>query len=728
TRLAIEVARRLGDEFEDGVVFVSLAPVRDADLVPVVIASALGLGDAPGQPAAERVLIACENRHVMIVLDNLEHLLDSSSFLAALLERSPRMSILGTSRTRLSIPGEHVYRLSPLDRDDAVDLFEQRARAIAPGFTITAELSEICGRLDDLPLAIELAAARIPVLSPRAMLARLGDRLSLLSEGGRTAPDRHQGMRVAIAWSHDLLGEADQILFRRLAVFVGGFTLDAAAAVAGYGEDVLAGVSSLEANSLLNATPGPRGEPRFVMLETIREYALEQLRDLREETHARQTHADYFAWLADDTERVWWHSGGLDKLDELEPEVPNFRAALAWLQQTGDVSQLLGLAGSLAPMWATRGYSLEGRAWLEWGLPRSDGTQTPSLTAALRALSWILNQHDDFYRSLVIAQQALTLGEADGDSRNRVSSLMLSGLAANRLGHPEWSMAWYTTAQEVLARSAGEAWVPVSQCIVMNLLGETLIDQGEIDQAEAWYLKMRAKTQSLGLRFTPAGDAIKGLGDVARARGEPERALGHFQSALRYAREVRDGRRIAACLGAIAGALSAMGHYEVAARLFGASEAHHERIAFPFVTATFAFQRALGLPEPWASMHPECEVADALRRTLLERTAALRAVTLNAELASAWWAEGRVLTLDEAVALALAAEPISPPIKAAGGLSARELEVLRLLAEGASNRAIADSLSLSERTVERHVTHILTKLGCETRTAAAIWSVRHGLA
>jgi len=593
---------------------------------------------------------------------------------------------------------------------------------------IRADIAEVCGRLDGLPLAIELAAARVPVLPPRAMVARLNNRLTLLGVGMRDAADRHRGMRETIAWSHDLLSAADQKLFRRLAVFVGGFTFDAAMAVAGDGEDVLAGIVSLEASSLLKRISSDRDEARFTMLETIREYALERLLDAGEEPRARQSHADYFAWRAEDTERIWWHSGGLDKLDELEPDIPNLRAALAWLQHTGDVPGLLGLAGSLAPMWAG-GYSREGQAWLEWGLTLSDGTQTPSLTVALRALSWILNQHGELYRSLVIARHALTLAEADGDSRNRVASLMLSGIAANGLGHPDWSIAWYTAALDELQRNAGEAWAPVSQCIAMNLMGELLLGQGEIDQAEACYLKMKAKQQSLGLRFTPAGHAIKGLGVVAQARGEPERALEHFQSALRYAREVRDVRQIASCLGAIAGALSAMGHFEAAARLFGASEAHHERIAFPFVPETFALQRAFGLPEPWASMHPECEVADALRRTLLERTATLRAVTLDAELASAWWAEGRVLTLDEAVALALAASAAGPAVTHPHSvLSPRELEVLRLLAEGASNRAIADSLSLSERTVERHVTHILTKLDCETRTAAAIWSVRHGLA
>lgn len=733
TRLASQLAHRIGATFANGAVFVALAPVCEPKVVLGTIASSLGMRDVAGSSAKDRLADHCRDLHLLVVLDNLEHLLESASDLAELLHRCPGFTFLCTSRTRLDIGGEHVYPLSPLSVAHGVELFAHRARVIAPAFPeiddARADIAEVCRRLDGLPLAIELAAARAPVLSPRAMLARLDDRMSLLSGGRRDAPDRHRGLREAIAWSDDLLSVADQRLFRRLAVFVGGFSLEAASAVAGDGHDTLSGIASLEASSLVHRVSGERDDARFAMLETIRDFAAERLRESGEEPAIRRRHADYFAWRAEDTERVWWHSGGLDKLDELEPEVPNLRAALAWLQQSGDVPGLLGLAGSLAPMWAARGYSREGRAWLEWGLPLSDGTQTPSLTVALRALGWILNQHGEMYRSLVIAQHALTLAEADGDSRNRVASLMLSGIAANGMRHPDWSMEWYAVAFEELKRNAGEAWAPVSHCIAMNLMGGLLLGQGEIDQAEAWFLKMKATQQDLGLRFTPAGHAFKGLGVVARARGEPERALDHFQSALRYAREVRDVRQIASCLGAIAGALSAMGHFEAAARLFGASEAHHERISFPFVPETFAPQRALGLPEPWASMHPECEVADALRRTLLERTVAARAVTLDAALASGWWAEGRSMTLDEAVALAFA-EPAHFPVPTASpiGLSPREIEVLGLLAEGKSNRVIAATLFLSTRTVERHVLHILAKLHCDTRTAAAAWAIRHDMA
>jgi non-specific serine/threonine protein kinase len=536
-------------------------------------------------------------------------------------------------------------------------------------------------------------------------------------------------MRDAIAWSYDLLTESEQGIFRLLAVFEGGFTLSAVTAVPGSGADVLPALSALEAASLVKLRPNAFGDQRFFMLETIREFALERLRELGEESDARQAHAAYVTRLADDTERMWWESGGLDKLDELEPEIPNIRVALAWLQQAGEVPELLRLAGSIAPLWGTRGYSLEGRAWLEWGLARSDGTPTTTVMVALRALAWTLIQQDDYYRSLLVAQHALELSEEMGDSRNRVANLTLSGLAAARAGYLGLSKQWYTTALNILDSCAGEAWEPVSRCIVMDHLGGLALGRGDIDQAEVWYTRMKATLQTLGFRYAHASEASRGLGDIARARGDPVRALDHYQVSLHQAVEANDIRAIARVLGSIAGALSAMGRHEVAGRLFGASEALHERLAVPFVSRTFARQRAFGLPEPWASSHPECSVAEGLRRTLWDRTAKLRAVSLDPEKVRLWWEEGRSLDLDAALALIPALEPGQDPREARpAGLSPREIEVLRLLAQGHTDREIAALLHISHRTVQNHVQHIYGKINVSSRSSATKWSLAQGIA
>jgi predicted ATPase/DNA-binding CsgD family transcriptional regulator len=726
TRLAIQVARQAADRFRDGVVFVALANVRDPKLMPNAIAHALGIHDAIGKVLVERIRDAHHDTKLLLVIDNLEHLIEATPVLPEILAQCPGITMLATSRRRLQVSGEHVFDVPPLDLDHAITLFEERARAIAPGFTPTSEsrdnIASVCEHL-------ELAAARIPILPPSAMRQWGDSRLELLNEGMRDAPDRHRGIREAIAWSYDLLGESEQALFRRLAVFEGGFTLDGAAAVTGHGQAVLNGISALEAGSLLKVMPGWAGKSRYFMLETIREFALERLREAGEEQTVRQLHADYVVRLTDGTDYAWWLSGGLDKLDELEPEMPNIRAALAWLQQSGDVPALLRLAGSLAPMWATRGYSREGQAWLKWGLPRSDGTPTESLTVALRALSWILHLVGDSYRSLVIAQQAHTLAEAAGDVRNFVISRMASGIAAIQIGRLDLSLQWFTTTLDDLDRCADEAWAPVTRFVTLNLLAGRSIELGEIDQAEAWYFEMTALQQALNLRIIPAGYLPKGLGDVARARGEPEQALRHYLVSMRIAREVRDGRQIAAVLGAMAGALAARGHYEAAGRLFGASEVHHERIAFPFLTPAFAIQRALGLPEHWSSMYPDCDAAEDLRCTLVQRTAPLRAVVLDSDLARTWWEEGRGLDLDAALELVDALPPApTPSEERPGGLSPREVEVLQLLAQHHSNREIAALLFISPRTVENHVVGVYTKLNLSSRSAATAWAIRHGLA
>jgi predicted ATPase len=332
TRLALRAVEDARDVVEDGGVFVPLAPVRDPDLVLPTVAKALGVPDAPDQPLLSRVQAFLRDRSLMLVLDNFEHVLPAAPLVIDLLARSARLTVLCTSRNRLGVSGEWVVPLGALDPEAAVALFTERAFAVAPSFALTDDTSpiieSICTRLDGLPLAIELAAARIAVLPPKALLTRLDHRLELLTGGPRDAPARLRGMRDAIAWSHELLPEPEQALFRRLGAFVGGFTLDGAEAVAGDGEDVLDGVASLVESSLVQVAVVVEGEPRYLMLETIREYALEQLAVGGDEGTIRSAHVRHFLALA---EQMWASTTGLELegwLQRLRPETGNFREAL----------------------------------------------------------------------------------------------------------------------------------------------------------------------------------------------------------------------------------------------------------------------------------------------------------------------------------------------------------------------------------------------------------------
>ncbi|HYI25092.1 MAG TPA: AAA family ATPase, partial [Thermomicrobiales bacterium] len=365
TRLALRVIDTVGDASAGGAVVVSLAPVRDPALVLPAMAQALNVPEVAGTSLPGRIQASLAERRLLLLLDNTEHLLDAVAPLVAdLLATCPELTVLATSRVRLNVSGERVVPVAPLDPETARGLFAQRAEAVDSAFAITSETSPvidaICSRLDRLPLAIELAAARVNMFPPLALLARLEHRLDLLTGGPRDAPDRQRDMRAAIAWSHDLLPEPEQVLFRRLGVFVGGFTLDAAAAVGGPGTDALAGVTALDASSLLQMSPGWNGEPRFTMLETIREYALERLDESGDEPAARRRFATWSSNLAAGLDTARFTPEEFDTLDKLEWDIANFREALHWYDRSGDRASMLRMAGSLGPLWATHGHGREG--------------------------------------------------------------------------------------------------------------------------------------------------------------------------------------------------------------------------------------------------------------------------------------------------------------------------------------------------------------------------------
>ncbi len=438
TRLALEVASQAAADFADGVAFVPLAPIQDPALVVPTIARTLGLEEAADRPIADTLREALRERELLLVLDNVEQVLEAAPEMAELLASAPRLKALVTSREPLHLRAEHEYptpTLSTPDPDrpcaadaaaryEAVVLFAQRARAVQPAFALTddnaATVATLCARLDGLPLAIELAAARSRALPPERLLAGLEDRFALLAAGYRDLPLRQRTMRDAIAWSHDLLDPPERTLFRRLAAFVGGCDVEAAAAVCSAAGDlqveVREGLTSLAQQSLLRRENGER-EPRFGMLETIREFGAEQLATSGEEGAIRRTHAMHFLALAEEAESGLTGPAQATSLDRLEREHENLRAALAWAigaqEATGEIA--LRLIAALWRFWWIRGYLGEGRAWVERALARHEAAPVAVRAKALAAAAEVAEAQGDHDQATAWFEAALSLGQAIGD-------------------------------------------------------------------------------------------------------------------------------------------------------------------------------------------------------------------------------------------------------------------------------------------------------------------------
>jgi predicted ATPase/class 3 adenylate cyclase/DNA-binding CsgD family transcriptional regulator len=423
TRLAIEVGGKIAAAFADGAWYVDLAPITDPDLVPVALAAAVGQVDQPGRSTTDLLKRAVADRRMLVLLDNCEHLLDAVATLtSSLLRACPSLTLLATSREPIGVAGEVTWQVPSLSlKDEAVELFVDRARQVRPGFTLADRdidaVLEICGRLDGVPLAIELAAARVRALSLDEIMDSLHDRFRLLTGGGRTAVRRQQTLRASVDWSHALLTEPEQVLFRRLAVFLGGFDLAAARAVAG-GTDVetfqIIDQLTLLVDKSLVVAADARGRTRYRLLETVRQYALEKLGESGEGDAVRARHRDYYTAMATQLDAPA-ATGHQRRVNEIEAEIDNLRAAFAWSQENSDVELALQIASSLQPLWLTRGRLREGLSWIDAALADL-GTVEREVAPAVRAraladaalfFGWVgvperINQADE---ALAIARQ-----------------------------------------------------------------------------------------------------------------------------------------------------------------------------------------------------------------------------------------------------------------------------------------------------------------------------------
>ncbi len=540
TRLALEVGLQLLDDFPGGAFLVDLAPVRDHELVAPTVARALGVTDADETALIDRIASAIGENETLVVVDNFEHVLASAPFVAEALSRVPGLKVLATSREPLRVAPEQEYRVPPLDlpprgatleatsRSDAVTLFVARARAVEPSFGLTEAnvgvVAAICRALDGLPLALELAAARVRLLSPSALLDRLENRLAVLDEGGRDLPDRQRTLRATIDWSYELLDPRERGLLARLSVFAGGWTLDAAEAVCGA---TLSTLGSLVEKSLVSSTREDAGEPRFSMLETVREYALERLAGSGEAKGVRNAHAEYFATLAEHVEPDLYSSAVFDRV-ELEHD--NFRVALASAGAAGDTDLLLRLC-AIARFWYVRGYQIEGRGWLEAALARGDGDprRRALVLGWAGGLAW--TQGDDEV-AIARAAESLALSRVEGEELGMLRALTALGLAHSSAGNVEEAREWHTQSLELarkldrdrdvvvaLGNLAGIAFDLGEHEVVRQLLEESLVLSREVS----------ADGQGVGVALLTIGASALEQGDEEEARRLVLESLGVFR-------------------------------------------------------------------------------------------------------------------------------------------------------------------------------------------------------
>jgi predicted ATPase len=716
TRLCIALAAEVAAEYPDGVYFVPLAPVRDPGLVPSTIAQSIGLQDARDRPLMEHLVSQLRERQLLLVLDNFEHLLAGASVVTQLLQETSALRILVSSRSSLRVSGEQECPVPPLGVPDprtrptpeslaaceSVRLFAERAAAAIPGFAIDEEnapaIAQIARRLDGLPLAIELAAARVKLLPPEAILPRLEHSLRLLTGGSRDLPDRLQTLRGTIAWSYDLLTAGANRLLAACSVFAGGASLEVIETVCDAAVDiglpVLDGLQELVDQSLLRQVQNPGMSPaRYAMLETIREYAAERLDQMPEAERARGAHAAAFLALVEASGRP--HAGLAKKewLERLETEHNNIRTALSWYRRH-DPPAALRLAASMSAFWSLRGHHTEGRQRLG-ELLGIVPDESMTRVSALNGAAWLAIDQGDY------AHAARMLGESIGLSRT-LDDTVGEGIATVYLGRCKLSSRRIAEAAPDVERAVALVSEAGDRpAIAFSMLYSGLVAQltGRLEAAGDLFGRCAAMSAELGLAPLSAR-ARQMLGYVRLDLGDLSAARAALEEGLPVSMVVGDRWFVPLGLAGFAGLAAKTGRPRLALRLAGAAEAYQDVNKF-------------SMPEPIG------EIVD--RWLTPARTSAGPA-------AGRMLAEGRQLSPEEAVSLALANEP--EDARRPGPrqtLTRREAEVAALAARGLTNRDIAAQLFLSVRTVEVHVDHVLTKLGFRTRTQLAAWAYEEGL-
>jgi predicted ATPase/DNA-binding NarL/FixJ family response regulator/DNA-binding XRE family transcriptional regulator len=780
TRLALQAADDTLDGFKDGVFFMPLATIMDPEQVSASIAAVLDIRPVATRSLQDSLKKHLRARSLLLILDNFEHLAGAAGLVAELLAASPGLTVLATSRDALHLYGEHVFRVPPmalpdqrtvanaqsLDQCESSRLFAERARASKSDFAVTdqnaTDVAALCQRLDGLPLAIELAAARLRSLPLPTLLTRLEQRLPLLTGGPQDLPGRQQTLRNTIAWSYDLLDRNEQALFRRLAVFR-GVTLDAVGTVCcesaaepgsssialpPVGLDALAGLTALVDKNLLQQQETAEGEPWYSMLETIREYALERLAETGETDAVHRRHALYYLNLAEAADQDLTGPLQVQSFALLDGEHDNLRAALRWCAEHAYAEPALRLAVALWWFWAVRGHVTEGRNRLAELLMRFQPRQATGRLAAIRARALLAAGHlaafqEDHAAARPLYEEALRLFEKQGDEAGVGSAVEAVGRVASLQGDHQTAVKLLEQSV-ALARAWGE---PMAIGSTLLNLANVVQTQGDFDRARALIEEGLAIKEKISAQRELAIHTIN-LGAMAEAQGDYQTARSLFERSLSMSRHGGDQRTTALALAHLGSVATHGGDYAAAHdRLRDSAEIQQalgEQAGMAFVLERLAVLAA-AQAQPARAMRLSGAAA-ALREAIdsplppdaqaeLENALQPARRRLGEMVATAAWTAGHGLSSDEAVAEALrTSQPSRPASADAVGtadsslLSPREKEVAVLISRGLTNRQIASELVITEGTVGTHVVHILAKLGASSRAAIAVWAVEHGLA
>jgi predicted ATPase/DNA-binding CsgD family transcriptional regulator len=775
TRLAVRLACETMPGYPDGAWLVELADTVDPSLVARKVAAAVGVREEPDRPLAETLTVALRPRLMLLILDTCEHVVDACAALVQqLLAGCPGLRVIATSREPLRVRGETVWRVPPLELPPAADaaslsagelagheairLFADRAAAVRPGFVLdagnAAAVARLCRTLDGMPLAIELAAARVGALSVEQIAARLGDRFQLLASGIRTAPVRQQTLRATVDWSYELLTEPEQVLLRRLALF-SGWNLEMAEQVCGDegipGGQVLDVLAALIDKSLVTLDAELENDARYRQLDTIKEYATARLNASGEGPEIRRRLRDYMLALGEGITAVAFVRGApawparVALYRRVLAERANFRSALATCLERGDAEEGLRLCAALRSPWIAYGEVTEGIAWFDRFLARGEDVAPGILARARMMRSELAFEHQDYQDAAGFAQAGLELYRTSGGPGGAVA-LRILAVVGMRAGRHQDAAADADSAVEA-ARSDGDPWEEglglAAKATIMARLGR--LDDAQRAYADA--LDVLRDNNGWGVAQT-----LYGFGGLARARGDYDSALGHYRAALALYREIDARAEIARCLAGIGSVALARGDLPLARtslaeslqlslatgqRLFLARglEAHamlavagsDPARAVKLEGAALALREAVG--------HGSAGAGAGRRDGLLEAARE----QLGAPAVAALLAEGSAMSAHEAVRFAAgpgSGEPAAgrglpraargPGTRAGSDatstvLTAREREIAALIARGLSNRGIADELVISPATAARHVANIFTKLGFSSRAQLAAW-------
>ncbi len=762
SRLALRLAEVSMRHYHDGVWLVELAPLSDAALIPQAVALALGVREQADIPLAQRLVNVLQDRRVLLLLDNCEHLVVGAADLVTLLLRScPLLTVLATSRQPLGITGERVWAVAPLVVPDigrataadavlaseAVQLFIDRATDGRPHSAATVNpkiIGEVCARLDGIPLAIELAAAHAHMLGVQGIAARLNDRFRLLAGRSNSTPERHRTLRAALDWSYDLLSDAEQRLLSRLSVFAGGWTLEAAEDVcadAGDASDaVVELLESLVDKSLVLAEADQSGgSMRYRLLETVRVYARERLIRDRGVDLAADRHADYFVRLVERAEPATWGPAAAEWWKLLDTEIHNLRAALRWLIDRPNLQAAQRLGAPLGRLWTARDHMTEGRAWYAEILAMPGGTEASRGRAKVLVMAGHLASYGtDLNHGQALLQEGLSMCREVGDAMTLASGLFyyaqilwwsgdplsaerhakeglvaaraagqatLEGLCTYVLGALACDAGDYSTAG-ALAESSLALWQESGYerglAIARQQLGRARYRQGDLVTAQALMEDSTALFQTRGV--WPYGVAwnLITLGWILTDRGLFDEAHARLSEALVLFRDLGASVRVAECIEGFAQLAAVWGQGVRAQRLAGAAATLREKLNVPLSQGErAALEPRLGRAQQMLA--PE-QAADA-------------------------WASGAAMPVDDSIAEALQRPPAAPAARHSAGLNGnqpltrRERDVATLVAKGLSNRDIAGALVITERTVENHLSHIFDALGVTSRTQLATWVI-----